>query len=90
MRHLVSCFLFLLTLPLFSENLPSFFFQKERTVYSIAKDYNLNGKTISVADGCVIKFDGGSLSNGELRGNNTQIEANYQHVFKDGLKLSGL
>lgn len=89
MRHLVSCFLFLLTLPLFSENLPSSFFQKERTVYSIAKDYNLNGKTISVADGCVIKFDGGSLSNGELRGNNTQIEANYQYVFKDGLKLSG-
>ncbi len=89
MRHLVSCFLFLLTLPLFAENLPSTYFQKEGTVYSIAKDYNLNGKTISVADGCVIKFDGGSLCNGELRGNNTQIEANYQHVFKDGLKLSG-
>lgn len=89
MRQLVTCFLFLLTFPLFAENLPSTFFQKEGAIYSIAKDYNLNGKTISVADGCVIKFEGGSLSNGELKGNNTQIEAYYQHVFKDGLRLSG-
>lgn len=89
MRHLVSCSLFLLTLPLFAEKFPSTFFQKEGTVYSITKDYNLYGKTISVADGCVIKFEGGSLSNGELKGNNTQIEANYQHVFKNGLRLSG-
>lgn len=40
-------------------------------------------------DNCILRFEGGSLSNGELKGNNTQIEANYQHVFKDGLKLSG-
>lgn len=89
MCQFVSFLLIFLALPLYAENLPSTYFQKEATVYSIAKDYNLDGKTIYVADGCVIKFDGGSLSNGELKGNNTQIEANYQHVFKDGLKLSG-
>lgn len=89
MRQLVFCFLFVFSLPLFAENLPSTFFQNEGTVYSIVNDYNLNGKTISVADGCIIKFEGGCLCNGELKGNNTQVEANYQHVFKDGLKLSG-
>lgn len=89
MRQFVSCLLIFLALPLYAENLPSTYFQKEATVYSIAKDYNLDGKTINVADGCVIKFDGGSMSNGVLKGNNTQIEANYQHVFKDGLTLSG-
>ncbi len=89
MRQLVFCLLVLLSFPLFAENLPASFFQEEGRMYVVDKDYNLNSKTVNVADGCRVKFEGGSLCNGELKGNNTQIEANYQHVFKDGLRLSG-
>lgn len=89
MRQLVFCLLVLLSFPLFAENLPASFFQEEGRMYVVDKDYNLNSKIVNVADGCRVKFEGGSLCNGELKGNNTQIEANYQHVFKDGLKLSG-
>lgn len=39
------------------------------TIYHIQYDYNLNGQTITIPEGCVLRFNGGTISNGELKGN---------------------
>ena len=36
------------------------------TVYEIRYDFDLNGETINIPEGCTLKFEGGSLSNGSL------------------------
>lgn len=38
------------------------------TVYVIRYDFDLNGATITLPDGCMLEFDGGSLKNGVLSG----------------------
>ena len=43
------------------------------TVYEIRYDFDLNGAEITVPEGCVLKFDGGKISNGVLIFNNTYI-----------------
>lgn len=43
------------------------------TIYHIQYDYNLNGQTITIPENCVLLFKGGSISNGELVGNNTKL-----------------
>lgn len=49
--------------------------KKTNTRYIIQYDYDLNEKTITIPEGCVLQFEGGSLSNGTLVGNNTNIIA---------------
>lgn len=39
---------------------------KAHTVYIIQYDYNLNGQTITVPEGCVLQFEGGSINNGTI------------------------
>lgn len=57
---------------------------KENTIYIIQYDYNLNGQTITVPSGCVLLFEGGSFTNGNLNGNNTEILGNPTHsIFND-------
>ena len=43
------------------------------TIYEIRYDFNLNGQTITVPEGCVLQFEGGNLKNGTLIGNNTIV-----------------
>ena len=38
------------------------------TIYHIQYDYDLNGQTITVPEGCTLEFEGGSLRNGSLDG----------------------
>lgn len=45
------------------------------TTYIIKSKLNLNGDTITVPEGCTLRFDGGSISNGIIIGNHTKIEA---------------
>lgn len=47
------------------------------TIYHIQYDYNLNGQTITIPSGCVLLFEGGSISNGNINFVNTTIESNY-------------
>lgn len=89
MNFLITVLFSLFTFPLSSASLPQYIFNRANNVYRIDQNYDLGGKVIVMPDNCTLQFEGGSLSNGELKGNNTQIEANYQYVFKDGLKLSG-
>lgn len=56
---------------------------KENTIYIIQYDYNLNGQTITIPSGCVLQFEGGSISNGTLSGTNTTLRGAIEHVFNN-------
>lgn len=43
------------------------------TVYEIRYDFDLNNETIAIQEGCTLKFEGGSLNNGTIIGNNTYV-----------------
>ena len=47
------------------------------TVYIIRYDYNLNEKEITIPEGCVLDFQGGSLSNGTVVFNATSVFGNW-------------
>lgn len=51
------------------------------TRYIIQYDYDLNGETITIQEGCVLDFQGGSISNGTIVGTNTKIFAGLQTIF---------
>lgn len=58
-------------------------FKEDNTIYHIQYDYDLNGKTIVIPEGCILKFEGGSLKNGTLYGNNTIISSLPYYIFKN-------
>lgn len=60
---------------------------KENTVYIIQYDYSLNYQTVSIPDGCVLQFEGGSISNGTLQLNNTILDGDP--LFKDAVSVTG-
>lgn len=53
------------------------------TIYEIRYDFDLNGQTINVPENCTLKFEGGSLNNGSINGNNTIIKADLIYIFKN-------
>ncbi len=63
--------------------------QDTNTIYIIQYDYNLGGETVTIPTNCVLKFDGGSLSNGELTGQDTIIDANLVKIFNADVDISG-
>lgn len=50
---------------------------KESTRYIIKHDFDLNGKTIVIPNGCVLSFEGGSFKNGAIKGAGVIIESSY-------------
>lgn len=44
------------------------------TVYEIRYDYDLQGQEVTIPEGCILKFNGGSLSNGTIIGDNTELK----------------
>lgn len=62
------------------------------TIYHIQYDYNLSGKTITVPSGCVLLFEGGSISNGTLKGNGTNIISvdNSKIIFGENIIITGM
>ena len=53
------------------------------TIYEIRYDFDLNGATLEIPDGCTLKFEGGMLKNGNLIGNKTIIKAKDEHIFNN-------
>ena len=43
------------------------------SIYHIQYDYDLNGQELIIPSNCILQFDGGSVNNGTLRGDNTKI-----------------
>ena len=56
-------------------------------VFVIKYDFDLNNQNVTVPENCVLDFDGGSLSNGTLRGQNTSIIAK-EYIF-DNINTAG-
>jgi len=57
---------------------------KERLVIIVKENIDLNGDTIFVPSGGVLKFDGGTISNGVVASDNLfSIESGLRHVFKN-------
>lgn len=46
---------------------------KENTIYEIRYNFDLNGETINIPENCILKFEGGSLSNGFIDFKNNSI-----------------
>lgn len=51
------------------------------TRYIIQYDYDLNGETISIPEGCTLDFQGGSISNGSITLHSTKLQGNP--IIKD-------
>lgn len=51
------------------------------TIYEIRYDFNLNGQEITIPDGCVLKFEGGEMKNGDVTFNNTSLQSPLSYIF---------
>lgn len=56
-------------------------FSESNTVYEIRYDFDLNGATINIPEGCILNFKNGSIKNGTLNGNNTFVNGNYKNYL---------
>lgn len=61
---------------------------KANTIYEIRYDFDLNGETIEMQEGCTLKFCGGSLKNGTIKGNHTIISAKLTKIFSTNIELT--
>ena len=59
--------------------------------FIVNKHYDLAGQKLVIPEGLVLLFRGGSVDNGELRGDNTKLEIpGRQQVFGLDIKITGL
>ena len=56
------------------------------TIYEIRYDFDLNGSTIEIHEGCTLKFNGGSLKNGTILFNETLLNGNINITSTVNLK----
>lgn len=49
---------------------------KSNTIYEIRYNFDLNGETVSIPEGCVLKFEGGSFKEGTIQCSNTILIGN--------------
>lgn len=59
-------------------------FSGTHTKYVIKDNIDLKGKKVKIGEGCTLVFQGGSLSNGTIVGNNTCVKAENYEIFKRG------
>ena len=60
------------------------------SIWEIRYDFDLEGISIPIPPGVLIKFRGGSMSNGVLKGDDTQIDASITQIFGNDLEVYGL
>ena len=59
------------------------------TIYEVRYDFDLNGATITMPNNSMLKFNGGSIDNGTLKGAGTMVEANLYKIFGESLSFDG-
>lgn len=59
------------------------------TIYEIRYDFNLGGSSKTIPSRCVLKFNGGKITNGTLVGQETKIFADTVQIFDDSISLTG-
>ena len=78
--HFIRCFI----LFLFLFQSCTFYSQpriKANTTIKITKEWNLEGKTVTLPENIVLSFEGGYISNGVLTGNRTKINGKLDKIF---------
>lgn len=58
------------------------------TIYEIRYEFDLKNRSVSIPEGCILKFEGGCIRNGILIGNNTGIVAQNAMIF-DSVTIKG-
>ena len=58
------------------------------TIYEIRYNFDLGGGTLTVPNNCILKFNGGSISNGTIAGQNTYIDSSIVKILGN-VTLSG-
>ena len=61
---------------------------EENTIYEIRYNFDLDGASVTIPEGCILKFNGGSIANGTLVGQNTKIDAVPVTIFNN-ISFSG-
>ena len=59
------------------------------TIYEIRYEFDLGGAAVTIPEGCVLKFEGGKLSNGTIVGQSSSIIASLLNIFDANLSISG-
>lgn len=62
---------------------------EENSIYVIQYDFDLHKKTVNIGKNSVLVFWGGSISNGTICGNNTEIDAGKHRIFGNGIQIEG-
>lgn len=62
---------------------------KPNTIYEIRYNFDLDGKSIIIPNGCFLRFNGGSLSNGNLVGDDTKVEFIGEYAGFNDITLLG-
>ena len=65
-------------------------FKKEGVIYKITKDYDLNNCVLTIPDNCTLQFEGGTITNGSIEGNNTLINNPTNNAIFNDIKLLGI
>ena len=66
---------------------------QDNTIYEIRYDFEVGGtptNPFAIPNNCVLKFNGGTLANGYIKGLNTAIEAPISKIFTSNLYISGI
>lgn len=61
----------------------------EDTIYEVRYAFDLDEDELNMPDNCVLRFNGGRLSNGTIIGVNTAIDASPVRIFDDDINVSG-
>lgn len=62
--------------------------QLTNTIYEVRYDFDLATGVVEMPAGSILKFNGGCISNGTLKGNNSQIDAEPVKIF-DSITFTG-
>lgn len=63
-------------------------FNSAGKIYKITQDIDLGNGILTIPSGCTLDFQGGSIINGIIVGNNTKIKAGLEKIFNTNIILS--
>lgn len=66
------------------------YISKNNYTYIITKDVDLQGEVLVLPANSVLQFDGGTIKNGEIKGNNTIIKIDYERDLFENIFFTGI
>lgn len=64
-------------------------FKHQSAIYAISSDFDLNQGRVVLPSDCILQFEGGSIRNGTLIGQDTEIQAGLLKIFDTNVTLAG-